>query len=101
MDTAALRELIQREGPKKIPLVMITITNNSGGGQPVSMANIREVKKVASEFGLPLYIDACRFAENAYFINQEQLRREIGKGDCAGDTRTPTAARCRRRRMGW
>src|SRR5438046_7378070 len=68
MDTAALRELIEREGAKKIPLVMLTITNNSGGGQPVSLGNIREVKKVASEFGIPLYIDACRFAENAYFI---------------------------------
>ena len=68
MDVASLEELVRREGAKKIPLVMLTITNNSGGGQPVSMANIREVKAVCSKHGIPLYIDACRFAENAYFI---------------------------------
>lgn len=68
MDTVALAELISRVGPDRIPLVMITITNNSGGGQPVSMANIRETKRVCAEYGIPLYIDACRFAENAYFI---------------------------------
>jgi len=68
MDVAALEGVIQREGAKKIPLVMLTITNNSGGGQPVSMANIREVKQVCKRHGIPLYIDACRFAENAYFV---------------------------------
>ena len=68
MDTRAFRALIERIGPKKIPLVMLTVTNNSGGGQPVSMANIREVKEIASRHDIPLYIDACRFAENAYFI---------------------------------
>ena len=68
MDVASLEELVRREGAKKIPLVMLTITNNSGGGQPVSMANIREVKAVCRKHGIPLYIDACRFAENAYFI---------------------------------
>ena len=47
---------------------MITVTNNSGGGQPVSMQNIREAKEVCNEFNIPLYIDACRFAENCYFI---------------------------------
>jgi tyrosine phenol-lyase len=68
MDVTRLMELIEREGAKKIPLVMLTVTNNSGGGQPVSLTNIREVKQVCKRHGIPLYIDACRFAENAYFI---------------------------------
>ncbi len=73
MDIEALRGLISEVGRERIPLVMVTITNNSGGGQPVSMANLREVRAVCDEFDLPLYIDACRFAENAYFI---KLREE-------------------------
>ena len=73
MDTEALEHFIKRVGPERIPLVMVTVTNNSGGGQPVSMANIREVKAICSRYGLPLYLDACRFAENAYFI---KLREE-------------------------
>ena len=68
MDTAALLEVIEREGRATIPLVMLTVTNNSGGGQPVSMANIRAVKEICKQHKIPLYIDACRFAENAYFI---------------------------------
>jgi tryptophanase len=77
MDTTRLTELIEREGAKKIPLVMLTVTNNSGGGQPVSLGNIREVKQVCKKHGIPLYIDACRFAENAYFIKL----REPGYAD--------------------
>jgi tyrosine phenol-lyase len=68
MDTARLTDVLDRTGAKKIPLVMLTITNNSGGGQPVSMENIRAVKTICKKHGIPLYIDACRFAENAYFI---------------------------------
>src|ERR1022692_1676559 len=73
MDVAALEELIARVGREHIPLVMLTITNNSGGGQPVSMANARAVNVVCRKHGIPLYFDACRFAENAYFI---KLREE-------------------------
>jgi tryptophanase len=68
MDVAALESLIKRVGPGKIPLCMLTITNNSGGGQPVSMQNVKDVKAVLEPYGIPLYFDAARFAENAYFI---------------------------------
>jgi tryptophanase len=68
MDLEALAELIDNRGAANIPLVMITVTNNSGGGQPVSMANIRGTREIVSRYNIPLYIDACRFAENAYFI---------------------------------
>jgi tryptophanase len=68
MDVPGLKHLIQRVGRERIPLVMLTITNNSGGGQPVSMDNIRQVSTLCREHRIPLYFDACRFAENAYFI---------------------------------
>ena len=72
MDVAALESLIARVGREKIPLVMLTVTNNSGGGQPVSMANAKEVSAVCKAQGIPLYFDACRFAENAWFIKQRE-----------------------------
>lgn len=72
MNVAALRELIGREGAGRIPLVMVTVTNNSGGGQPVSLANLEAVREVTSAHGIPLYLDACRFAENAWFIRNDE-----------------------------
>ena len=68
MDIAALKKFIAEKGAVNIPLCIITVTNNSGGGQPVSMQNIKEVKNVCAKNKIPLFIDACRFAENSYFI---------------------------------
>jgi len=68
MDVQRLIDFINEIGEENIPLCILTLTNNSGGGQPVSMDNIREVKSVCEHYGIPLFIDACRFAENAYFI---------------------------------
>lgn len=73
IDTEALENYIKEKGAENIPLCIITITNNSGGGQPVSMQNIREVRRICTAYNIPMFIDACRFAENAYFI---KLREE-------------------------
>ena len=77
MDVAALEALIADVGVDRIPLCMITLTNNSGGGQPASLENIRAVRAVCQRHGIPFYIDACRFAENAYMIRE----REPGYSD--------------------
>ena len=81
MDVAALEALIAKVGRDRIPLVMLTVTNNSGGGQPVSMENVRQVSAVCRRHAIPLYFDACRFAENSWFIKL----REPGYED-----KTPT-----------
>ncbi|MFT3845331.1 MAG: tryptophanase [Lacibacter sp.] len=72
MDVIALTKTIEEKGAANIPMVIMTITNNSGGGQPVSMKNIRETKAVCAAYNIPFFIDACRFAENAYFIKKRE-----------------------------
>ncbi len=72
MDVEALETLIQSVGREHVPLVMLTVTNNSGGGQPVSMENVKAVSAVCRKHGIPLYFDACRFAENSYFIKTRE-----------------------------
>jgi tryptophanase len=76
MDTAALDALLAARA-RDVPLVMVTITNNSGGGQPVSLENLRQVRAICDRYHVPLFLDACRFAENAWFVRE----REEGQGD--------------------
>jgi tryptophanase len=72
LDPLKLQQLIAGVGPERIPVCMLTITNNSGGGQPVSLANIREVSSICRRHGIPFFLDACRFAENAYLIKSRE-----------------------------
>jgi tryptophanase len=75
MDLGALERTLEEDGDR-IPLVMVTVTNNTGGGQPVSLENLRGVRRLCDRFGKPFFLDACRFAENAWFIK----KREEGQG---------------------
>jgi tryptophanase len=72
LDVDALERTLAEVGADRVPLVMVTITNNSGGGQPVSMSNLRDVRSVCDRHGIPLILDACRFAENSWFIRQRE-----------------------------
>jgi tyrosine phenol-lyase len=72
MDVPKLKAFIEAKGARKVPLAMMTVTNNSGGGQPVSLKNIKEVSQVCAHYEVPFFLDACRFAENAYFIKKRE-----------------------------
>jgi len=72
MDLKGLEDLIHQNGPERIPLTMLTVTNNSNAGQPVSMENIRKTAELSHRYGIPFFLDACRFAENAYFIKMRE-----------------------------
>src|SRR5436190_6810376 len=76
LDPQKLAALVDRVGAERIPLCMVTVTNNAGGGQPVSMANLQEVQGICRRHGIPLFLDACRFAENAYLIKQREPGRQ-------------------------
>ena len=76
MDLDAMRRAIENAGPTNVPVVILTVTNNSGGGQPVSLANIRDVGAACREYGVLFFLDACRFAENAYFIRERESGQE-------------------------
>lgn len=77
MDVPALEELVAREGRENVPVIMVTVTSNSSGGQPVSLSNLRQVRAVCDKRRIPMFLDACRFAENAWFIKS----REEGQQD--------------------
>jgi tyrosine phenol-lyase len=85
IDLVALERLLREAGPQKVPLVMVTITNNTGGGQPVSIENFREVVRVATAHQVPVYLDMCRWAENAFLVREreagwgEKSIREVGR----------------------
>jgi tryptophanase len=79
MDLDELERFIEARTPAAVPVVFVTITNNSGGGQPVSLENLRGVRAICDQFAIPLFLDACRFAENAWFIKT----REPGQADRA------------------
>ena len=72
MDLGKLEAFLAENGPEKVPLAVMTVTNNAGGGQPVSMANIRAVREITKKRGIPLFFDACRFAENSYFVRERE-----------------------------
>jgi len=72
IDIVALEAFIEEKGAENIPLCIITVTNNSGGGQPVSMQNIRDTSVICKKYGIPLFLDACRFAENCFFIKMRE-----------------------------
>lgn len=72
MDVEKLENFIKETGVENIPIVMLTVTNNSGGGQPLSMQNVKDVSALCKKYNIPLFFDACRFAENAYFIKKRE-----------------------------